>query len=159
PALGVVVDLGLHVIEGCFADRQAAVGGVVSTGVLALVRRTAGDGVAVLVPGVAVPDVALRGVGAALEVEDEVDLGLTRAGGQQDVAEAYGLQVDAQVLLDAHERGGVVVVGHGDAGLAQRLPHGGIDTGTAPLAVGQPEDRRAGIAIERGLGAAGRHAR
>jgi hypothetical protein len=54
-------------------------------------------------------------VGPALQVEDQVDLRLAGAGGQQHLAEAEDLQLDAGVLLDRRVAGGAVLVGDRDA--------------------------------------------
>ena len=76
------------------------------------------------------------------------------------VAEAQDLQPQPDVLLDGGEGRGVVLVGHGDAvGLqvvVQRRELVGVG---GALAVGQPGDRDARVAVQRGLGAAVGHAR
>ena len=50
-----------------------------------------------------------------LEVQDQVDLGLASARREQDLAHLERLQLQTQVLLDAGEARGVVVLRHGDA--------------------------------------------
>jgi hypothetical protein len=98
PPAGVVVDLRHHPLVGGVADGQLLAG---------LARVLARPAVALAAAGravvVAVEDVALRRVRAALEVEHEVDLRLAGARRQQHLAEAHHLQLDAGVLLDGAE--------------------------------------------------------
>ena len=130
PPVRGVVDLGFHVLEGVdahlqssLAERVARVRAVVRAG-NEVTRRHVEVGPAFLHVGrarvvEAVPLVALRCIRSRFERLDQVALRFARAACKQDVADAHGLELDAQVLLDGTERRRVVVGGDRNAGLDQ----------------------------------------
>ena len=107
----------------------------------------------------AVPLVALRRIRSRFERLDQVALRFARAACKQDVADAHGLELDAQVLLDGAERRRVVVGGDRNPGLDQRFVELRVRRRLAgrvaeALAVGKTGGRHAGVAVERRLRAA-----
>ena len=177
PTARIVMDLRTHALHQLgvgYGLGAAGHGGREFGRVVILLLQRAGLDIArvilVLVdqagPIEAVVLVAQQLVGARFQIQDQIDLGLTGAGGQQHLADAEGLQVDAQVLLDAGEGGGIVVVGHRHA-LALEL---GVDDGrlagqlvlareAKAAAVRQADDRHAHVALDAALRVAVGHRR